>query len=112
MHCRAAASCFRGSLAHCVWSQPCQHQLSSTNWGNIPEESGASTITANRAGTVSLAVEIPASSIIIADLTMAGSVVVDIVEEGELPRRRGGDEESGEKCELHGEVFGSVWLQS
>jgi hypothetical protein len=33
---------------------------------------------------------------------MAGSAVVGVVEEGELPGRGGGDEEGGEECELHG----------
>ena len=72
---------------------------------NIPEEGGASTITTNRAGTVTRTVEVPASSIVVADLTMAGSLVVDVVKEDELPRRHDGDEESGEECELHGEIL-------
>lgn len=79
--------------------------------GNIPEETGASIITSNRASTVSLAVEIPASSIIIAGLTIAESLEVAVVVEDELPRRRGGDEESGEKCELHGEGLAVSWLK-
>jgi hypothetical protein len=86
----------------------CNHNLVNINSShpqleNIPEECGASSATSNRAGTISPAVEIPADSIIDADLYPARSVEVGVVEESEVPRRHDGDEEGGEECELHGE---------